>query len=107
MRIKMDNQDILTKYGLNSDHEFEVGSTQTVHGMITKIITDNPGEILVEINFSIKAYLNLSTVEKIEMIKARAFDLGFFVTTTLANDEDGVILDCHTIVYGKSRGFDS
>lgn len=88
--------------------EVAVGETYPIYGMITNIIDDTPGQVLVELNFSITAYLNLSTTEKVELVKERAFEAGIFVSTILEKSEGHTIVNCQTIIFGKKKeGFDA
>ena len=90
------------KNGLSVEaSEVEIGETYPIYGMITSILNETPGQVEVEINYKIKAYLSLSTEEKVEQIKQRAFDPGIFVSTVLEHGTEQTTIDCHTVVFGK------
>ena len=104
----MNNENFLSKYGLSVEQgSVKVGETYPIYGMITNILNDQPGEVLVEINFTIKAYLNLTSKEKVELIKSRSFDPAIFVSTVIDLDDSKTVIDCHTVVFGKKTQFDA
>lgn len=84
--------------------DVEVGSTYPLYGMITKIVDDTPGHVVVEINFSITANMTIPDREKIELLKERAFEPGIFVSKVTSKDPK-VEVDCSTVVFGKRQGF--
>ena len=89
------------KFGLEvTSGEVEVGQTYPIYGMITRVIDDTPGSVLVEINFSIEATMAIPEGKKIELLKERAFEPGIFVST-VRSKTDGVKVDCSTVVFGK------
>ncbi len=83
--------------------EVQVGTTYPLYGMITKIIDDTPGNVIVELNFSITATMTIPDKEKVEMLKERAFEPGIFVSTVTSKDPT-VEVDCSTVVFGKRQG---
>lgn len=104
----MNNENFLSKYGLSVEPgSVKIGETYPIYGMITNIINDQPGEVLVEINFTIKAYLNLTSKEKVELIKRRSFDPAIFVSTIIDMESGNTVIDCHTVVFGKKADFDA
>ena len=104
----MNGDSFLGKHGLNIEaDEVKIGETYPVYGMMTDIICDTPGEVVVKLNYNITARLNLSTEEKVELIKSRAFDPGIFVSTILEQDAEQTIIDCHTVVFGKKNTYDA
>lgn len=103
----MDGENFFDKNRLSVQNgQVEVGQTYPIYGMITNIINDTPGSVLVEINNSIQASLNLTTKEKVELIKQRAFEAGIFISTIVSNEEK-VLVDCHTVIFGKKKSFDA
>lgn len=100
-------QNFFEKFGLEiAAGEVEIGQTYPIYGMITKILDETPGSVLVEINFSIKANMAIPDPEKIELLKERAFEPGIFVSTVTQKD-GGVIVDCSTVVFGRRQDFNA
>lgn len=95
--------DFFEKHGLEvQSGEVEVGQTYPIYGMITKIINDTPGSVIVELNFNIQASLSITEQDKVELIKARAFEPGIFVSTVVSK-EPFVSVDCTTVIFGKKQ----
>jgi len=95
------------KFGLEvTSGEVEVGQTYPIYGMITKILDETPGKVLVEINFSIKANMAIPEQEKIELLKERAFEPGIFVSTVTSKD-NGIAVDCSTVVFGRRQTYNA
>ena len=95
-------EDFFTKYGLQvGTGAVEVGGTYPIFGIITDIIDETPGNVVVEINYSIMAKMNLSESSKIETLKQRAFEPGIFVSTVTSKTEDQATVDCQTVVFGR------
>lgn len=93
------------KFGLEvSTGEVEVGGTYPIYGMITKLLDETPGSVQVELNFSIVANMAIPDEEKVELLKQRAFEPGIFVST-VTRKEEGIEVDCSTVVFGKKQGF--
>ena len=86
--------------------EVEIGTTYPLYGMITKILDDTPGHVVVEINFAIKANMTIPDSEKIELLKERAFEPGIFVSTVVQK-EPKIEVDCSTVVFGKRQSFNA
>ncbi len=84
--------------------DVEVGTTYPLYGMITKILDDTPGHVIVELNFSITATMTIPDVQKIELLKERAFEPGIFVST-VTNKGPKIEVDCSTVVFGKRQSF--
>ena len=84
--------------------DVEIGTTYPLYGMITKIIDDTPGHVVVAINFSIKATMVIPDASKVELLKERAFEPGIFVSTITSKDPK-IEVDCSTVVFGKRQGF--
>ena len=95
------------KFGLEvSSGEVEVGQTKPIYGMITKVLDETPGSVVVELNFSIKANMTIPDEDKIELLKERAFEPGIFVST-IKSKEDGIKVDCSTVVFGRKQHFNA
>ena len=93
------------KFGLEvSSGEVQVGQTYPIYGMITKLLSDSPGEVIVELNFSIKAKMSIPDNSKVELLKQRAFEPGIFVSTVVSK-ESGVVVDCSTVVFGRKQQY--
>lgn len=93
------------KFGLEvASGEVEIGRTYPIYGMITKLLNDAPGNVVVEINFSIRAHMSIPDQDKIELLKERAFEPGIFVSKILSK-EDGVTVDCSTVVFGRRQQY--
>lgn len=98
-------QNFFEKFGLEvSNGEVEIGQTYPIYGMITKILNDAPGAVVVELNFSITANMAIPDADKIEILKQRAFEPGIFVSTVTQKD-GGVVVDCSTVVFGRKQQF--
>ncbi len=93
------------KFGLEvTSGEVAVGSTYPIYGMITKFLDDTPGSVKVELNFSIKANMAIPDLEKVELLKQRAFEPGIFVST-IVSKEQGIVVDCSTVVFGRKQAY--
>lgn len=98
-------QNLFDQFGLQvSTGDVEIGKTYPIYGMITNLLSDTPGEIMVEINFSIKAHMTIPDQQKINVLKERAFEPGIFVSKILSKEE-GIEVDCSTVVFGKRQNF--
>jgi hypothetical protein len=99
------NQNFFEKFGCEVKFgEVEIGTTYPLYGMITKILDDTPGHVVVEINFSIKANMTIPDKDKVELLKERAFEPGIFVST-VTTKEPKLEVDCSTVVFGKRQSF--
>ena len=99
------NPNLFEKFGCEVKFgDVEVGNTYPLYGMITKILDDSPGHVVVEINFSIRANMSIPEIDKIELLKERAFEPGIFVST-ITSKEPKIEVDCSTVVFGKRQGF--
>lgn len=93
------------KFGLEvASGEVEVGGTYPIYGMITKVLSDTPGDVVVELNFSINAKMAIPDQDKINLLKERAFEPGIFVST-ITSKTDGISVDCSTVVFGRKQQF--
>lgn len=100
-------QNFFEKFGLEvGAGEVEVGQTYPIYGMITKVLDETPGHVVVEINFSIKANMAIPDGDKIELLKERAFEPGIFVSTVVQK-ESGITVDCSTVVFGRRQQFNA
>lgn len=107
----MDNaetkENFFEKYGLEvSTGEVEIGGTYPIYGMITKVLSEVDGKVIVELNFSIEATMSIQDSSKINLLKERAFEPGIFVAT-VTSKEGGVKVDCGTVVFGKKQDFNA
>ena len=97
----MEEQNFFDKFGLEvTSGEVEIGQTYPIYGMITKVLDDTPGKVVVELNFNIKANMAIPDTSKVNLLKERAFEPGIFVSTVTKKD-DGVEVDCSTVVFGR------
>jgi hypothetical protein len=109
MENKDNNKDnnFFEKFGLEvATGEVEVGNTYPIYGMITKLIDDTPGHVVVEINFSIRANMSIPEASKVEILKERAFEPGIFVSTVVSKGES-IVVDCSTVVFGRRQQFNA
>lgn len=95
------------KFGLEvGQGEVKVGETYPIYGMITKFIDETPGQVVVELNYSIRARMTIPTKDKVELLRERAFEPGIFISTIKSKDE-GIVVDCSTVVFGKRQHHDA
>jgi hypothetical protein len=95
------NNNFFDKFGLEvTTGIVEEGKTYPIYGMITKFLNDQPGQVEVELNFKIRAKMTIPDSSKVETLKQRAFEPGIFVGTVISNDEE-LIVDCSTVIFGK------
>lgn len=98
-------QNFFEKFGLEvTSGEVEVGQTYPIYGMITKLIDETPGNVIVELNFNIRATMTIPDKDKVELLKQRAFEPGIFVSTVISKD-DGISVDCSTVVFGRRQQY--
>ncbi|MBN8550194.1 MAG: hypothetical protein J0M12_12825 [Deltaproteobacteria bacterium] len=105
--MENENKDVnfFEKFGLEvTSGDVEIGQTYPIYGMITKLIDDTPGNVIVEINFSIRANMAIPDQDKVELLKQRAFEPGIFVSTVKTKDP-GLHVDCSTVVFGRRQQF--
>jgi len=99
-------QNLFEKFGLEvASGEVEVGRTYPIYGMITKFLNDAPGDVVVEINFSIRATMTIPDESKVNILKERAFEPGIFVSTIVAKEDQEIEVDCKTVVFGKKQQY--
>ena len=107
LKMEEKSADFFEKLGLEvAPSEVEIGQTYPIYGMITKILDDTPGQVIVELNFSITAHMMIPEIAKVELLKERAFEPGIFVSTIKTKDS-GVVVDCSTVVFGKKQRFEA
>jgi len=80
----------------------EVGQMYPIYGIITKLVSMEPGNVVVLINNQIEARMALDNVEKIDILRRRAFDAGIFVCTITQTSPE-IKADCTTVVFGKNN----
>jgi len=99
------DQNFFEKYGLEvAAGEVEVGKTYPIYGMITKVLDETPGHVVVEINFSITANMVVPERDKIELLKERAFEPGIFISTVI-DKQPTIKVDCQTVVFGRRQTY--
>ncbi len=82
--------------------EVEVGGTYPLFGMITAIEELEDGSIVAEINHNIKANMIISDKSRVDILRARAFETGIFVSTVISK-EPSLVVDCQAVIYGKPQ----
>ncbi|HMO18907.1 MAG TPA: hypothetical protein PKA63_12560 [Oligoflexia bacterium] len=82
--------------------DVEVGQTYPIFGMITGVEDLGGGDVIAEINHSIKARMFISESERIELLRTRAFETGIFVSTVLEK-EPVVVVECKAVIFGKAQ----
>lgn len=103
----METSNFFEKYGLEvMQGSIEVGKTYPIFGMITKIDKEGPGDVVVEINFNIKATMNISDEKRLGLLRERAFESGIFVST-VTKMEPSIEVDCQKVIFGKKQGFNA
>lgn len=103
MSMSEDEKDFFDKFGLSvSPSEVQIGETYPIYGMITKILSEELGSVIVEINYSIEATLTVAEVEKVNLLKERSFEPGIFVSKVIEK-EPKIKVDCNGVVFGKRQ----
>jgi len=104
---KAQEKDLFEELGLRvAPGEVTVGETYPLFGMITKVIEDQPGVLICELNFGIKANLYISDDEVRATVRDRVFESGIFVSTVV-NKHPSVEVNCQTVVFGKKQQFNA
>ena len=99
--------DFFKRFGLEvKSGEVEVGKSYPIYGVITKFFNETPGEVEVELNYNIRAHLAVPSEDKVEILRQRAFEPGIFVSKIVSKDE-GVTVDCSTVIFGKRPQYQS
>jgi hypothetical protein len=100
-------ENFFEKFGLEvQEGEVEVGKSYPIYGMITKFINDTPGKVEVELNFKIKAKLNVYEQDKVNVLKQRSLEPGIFVGTVRSKTDDELVIECSTVIFGKRTNAD-
>ena len=100
-------RDLFDELGLEvAQGEVEIGQTYPIFGMITNFISEEPGNTIVEINHNIRAKMNVSDPEKIELLKQRSFEVGIFVSKVV-EAKPKVEVECQTVIFGRQQGFNA
>ncbi len=104
---RVEQEDLFDQLGLEVSHgEVNIGNTYPIFGMITKVISDLPGAVVVELNHNIIAKMNITESDRVEVLKERAFESGIFVSTIIAK-EPQIEVDCQVVIFGKKQGFNA
>ncbi|MCB0339201.1 MAG: hypothetical protein KDD53_06340 [Bdellovibrionales bacterium] len=108
MRDESSNtENFFEKFGLEvATGEVEIGQTYPIYGMITKFLEEQPGNVLVELNYSIRCKMAIPDEKRIELLRERAFEPGIFVSTVTSKDQ-GVEVDCSTVVFGRRQQYNA
>ena len=102
--LQSKEKNLFSDFGLElTQGEAEVGKTYPVFGVITELTDLTPGSVVIKLNHTITAHLNLTNVEQIETIKERLFESAIFVAKILKTTPD-IEIDCQTVVFGKKQG---
>src|SRR5687767_9721388 len=95
------------EFGLEvSEGSVEVGRTYPIFGIITRLVDDTPGSVVVEINYNIRARMNVPDREKVEVLKERMFESGIFISTVMTK-EPGIEVDCRLVIFGRRQAFNA
>lgn len=101
------DKDFFDKFDLEvKSAEVEVGEEYPIYGMITRFISDDPENVIVEINYHIRANLSVNEESKIQILKSRVFEPGIFMST-VKSKTPVVEVDCKTVVFGKKQEFNA
>ncbi len=104
---KTDDKNLFDELGLEvTQGDVEVGKTYPIFGMITELLDDEPGNVIVEINYNIKAQMNIPNSDKVNLLKERAFESGIFVAKVITKEPE-VLVDCQTVIFGRSQAFNA
>jgi hypothetical protein len=103
--LKAQGADLFDALGLEVQHgDVEVGGTYPIFGMITRVVSEEPGDVVVELNFKILARLGIKESSQIETLKERVFESGIFVSKII-HKEPSLEVACRTVIFGKKQGF--
>ena len=95
--------DFFEEFGLEVvDGAVEIGGVYPLFAMITKIVDETPGAVVVELNFHIRASISVDTIERVNVLKERMFESGIFVSKVVSK-EPAVEVACQTIIFGKKQ----
>ena len=105
--LKRVESDFFQELGLEVTHgDVEVGKTYPIFGMITKLIDDEPGHFVSQINYNIISTMNIPDREKVEVLKERAFEAGIFFSTVTSKAPQ-ISVDCQTVIFGRKQGYNA
>ena len=82
--------------------DVEVGQAYPIYGVITKFVSEEPGNVIVIINENIEVTMNVAEEDKINVLKNRTFDPGIFVCTITEVDKL-IKAECSTVIFGKNN----
>lgn len=120
----MTEENLFDKMGLEvKTGEVEIGQTYPVYGMITNILQETPGDVIVVVNFQMKLHMSVPEPSKIETLKERFFEPGIFVSTFHTKNENFTRLgekeeptmdtvfpyegSCSTVVFGRKQEYNA
>lgn len=83
----------------------EVGEVYPIYGLITKVLSEVPGDVEVEINNNIKLKMPVPDEAGVEMLKERVLEWGIFVSKVTSVEHSEVSADCKTVIFGRKPGF--
>ena len=97
------DKNLFEKLGLEVVHdEVQIGKTYPIFGAITSIGSYDESGLEIKINYNITARLNVSSAEKIETLRQKAFESGIFISTVVAK-EPHVVVECQTVIFGRNQ----
>jgi hypothetical protein len=104
-------EDAFKKLGLEITTEpaenLKVGQSYPIYGMVTKFLSEELGNVIVEVNYSILLTLFIDDIDKVNTIKERAFEPGIFMVTVkeidTADPEYCIKGTCSTVVFGRKQ----
>ncbi len=103
--LKRSDNNLFDELGLEvAQGEVEIGKTYPIFGMITKLIDDEPGHVVAEINYNIIATMNIPDKARVEVLKERAFEAGIFFST-VTSKEPNISVDCQTVIFGRKQAY--
>lgn len=80
----------------------ELGKKYPLYGMITKFISDEVGNVVVEVNSNITCNMVINSQEQVNTLKKRCFEPAIFVSV-VTNIEPTLIIDCETVIFGRQQ----
>jgi len=82
--------------------DVQVGQTYPIYGAITKFVSEELGNVVIEINENIQATLNIQEQDKLDVLKNRAFDVGIFICI-ITDLGPTIQAQCSTVIFGKNN----
>lgn len=106
-----DKENALEKMGLEVKTEslsnLEIGKVYPIYGMVTKFISETPGDVRIEVNYNMELTLFIDDLDKINTIKERAFEPGIFIVVIneidAQNENHYIKGNCNTVVFGRKQ----